>query len=121
MRKPSKTTLRRKLDKICSEIVRKRGKCEICKGKRNLQSCHIFSRTYNNTRWSLDNLLCLCSGCHFWAHKNPILFGEFVRKYLGEEKYQLIKEAHNIITKYTTDDLEIKLKILQDLADKKEG
>jgi len=111
-----KTTLRNKLDRLCSEIVRKRGKCERCSNKYALQCCHIFSRTYNNTRWDLENLLCLCAGCHFWSHKNPILFTEFVRKKLGLEKYELLKEKHNQITKYTIDDLLTKLKVLQDLA-----
>jgi len=64
----------------------------------------------------LENLLCLCSGCHFWGHKNPIGFVEFVRGKLGEEKYELLKEKHNQITKYTIDDLQTKLDVLKDLA-----
>lgn len=117
VRKVSKTTLRNKLDRLCSLIVRGRGKCERC-GERNyeqLQCCHIFSRIYNATRWLLDNLLCLCASCHFWAHKNPILFAEWVKKHLGEEKYETLKEAHNQVTKYTTEDLQIKLRILTEL------
>ncbi len=112
-----KSTIRNKLDKICSEIVRKRGKCEHCNSKKNLQCCHVFSRTYNNTRWGLDNLLCLCASCHFWAHKNPILFGEYVRQYLGSIKYDLLKEKHNLITKYTTGDLQIKYQVLKTLLE----
>jgi hypothetical protein len=121
MKKPTKTTLRRKLDKICSEIVRGRGRCEWCRSKESLQCCHIFSRVYNNTRWDLDNLICLCATHHFYFHRNPVLFGEWVIGFLGLDKYNLLKEKHNQITKYTTEDLILKYKILQDLAEKKEG
>jgi len=107
-----KSTIRNKLDKLCSEIVRKRGKCERCGRKADLQCCHIFSRTYNNTRWDLENLLCLCASCHFWSHKNPILFTEFIKQFLGKEKYELLKEAHNQVTKFTIDDLLFKYNIL---------
>lgn len=115
MRKPSRKTLRNKLDKICSEITRGKGKCQRCGKRQNLQTAHIFGRTYNNTRWDLDNLLCLCPDCHInFAHKCPILFTEWVRKYLGEEKYKLLKEAHNLIYKPTIGDLETKLKVLKE-------
>jgi hypothetical protein len=39
---------------------------------------------------------------------------------LGEEKYENLKEAHNQITKYTTNDLEIKYQVLKDLAGNKQ-
>ena len=112
-----KSTIRNKLDKICSEIVRKRGKCEYCNSKKTLQCCHIFSRTYNNTRWDLANLLCLCAACHFHFHKNPITFADFVKSYLGNTNYDLLKEKHNQITKYTLDDLLTKYKFLQSIQE----
>ena len=119
MRKPSKTTIRNKLDKIVSEIVRSRGKCQRCGSKLNLQCCHIFSRKYNNTRWDLDNLLCLCAKDHFLFHAEPIYFGEWVKENLGEEKYELLKEKHNQITKYTLDDLLTKYNVLKDIQEEK--
>ena len=120
-RKITRKGLRNKLDKLVSEIVRKRGKCERCGKKQNLQCCHIFGRTYLNTRWSLENLLCLCPDCHInFAHKQPILFAEWVKSYLGhyqqgEDKYNLLKESHNIIYKPTIEDLQLKYKILEEL------
>jgi hypothetical protein len=114
--KPTKTSLRRKLDKKISEIVRAKGKCQRCGKKENLQACHIFSRRYLNLRWDLQNILCLCAGCHLWSHANPILFVEFVYELLGEDMYSLLKEARNQITKYTLDDLQIKLKVLEELT-----
>lgn len=123
MRKASRSTLKNKLDKICSEIVRARGNCERkglgCQSGTYLQTAHIFGRTYLNTRWDLDNLLCLCADCHInFAHKCPILFTEFVKKLFGEEKYELLKEKHNLIYKPTISDLEIKYKILQELQER---
>lgn len=116
MRKLSKRTLRNKLDKLCSEIVRARGRCEKCGKRDNLQCAHIFGRTYNNTRWDLDNLLCLCADCHInFAHKQPILFAEWVRKHLGEERYELLKGKHYQITKFTIAELQIKIDMLKEL------
>jgi len=111
--KSTRASLKRRLDKRVSEIVRSRGKCQRCGKRQNLQCCHIFGRTYLNTRWSLDNLLCLCPDCHInFAHKQPILFAEFVKKILGIDKYELLKEAHNQIYKPTIEDLQIKLEVL---------
>jgi len=113
MKKPSRKSLKHKLDKICSEIIRSKGKCQRCGKKENLQTSHIFGRTYLNTRWDLDNLLCLCPDCHInFAHKCPILFTEFVKKILGEDKYELLKESHYLIYKPTIEDLQLKLKLL---------
>ena len=114
MRKTSKKTLKRKLDLLCSKIVRARGKCEFCGRKETLQAAHLFSRRFLNTRWDLSNILCLCAGCHFAAHSCPITFAEKVKRILGEDKYELLKESHNLIYKPTISDLEIKIKILKE-------
>jgi len=114
----TKTALKKKLDKICGEIVRAKGKCERCGSKKNLQTAHIFSRSHLNTRWDLDNLLCLCLKCHlYWAHKNPIEFAEWVQKYLGRVKYEVLQEAHNQTYKPTIEDLQTKLEILEKIAE----
>jgi len=102
MRKSTKKSLTRKLDKVCSEIVRSRGYCVKCQKTKNLQACHIFSRTYRSVRWDIQlNILCLCAGCHFHAHKNPVLFTEFVRNYLGDLNYASLKRIATSIKKWT--------------------
>lgn len=97
-KKISKKTIKNKLDKLISNIVKSQGKCQKCNQKSplvQLQTAHIFSRSNLSVRWDLDNVLCLCAKCHFWAHKNPLEFAEFVKKLLGEEKYNnLISKAH---------------------------
>ena len=37
-------------------------------------------------------------------------------EYLGEEKYELLKESHNIVYKPTIEDLQIKYQVLTDLT-----
>lgn len=115
MRKQTKTGLTRKLDAEVSRITRLQGYCVSCWNKdySKLQCCHIFSRTYRNTRWDLKNLLCMCAGCHFEAHKNPIKFVEKVREYLGEYEYQALKTRHNAIKKWKIYEMEELLESLK--------
>ena len=110
MRQITKSGMTRKLDKICSERTRELGHCQRCFKRDNLQCCHIFSRKNRSTRWYYGNLLCLCAGCHFWAHHNPTLFTEFVMKTLGQEKYDQFRA--NSIVKYTVGDLQILYQLL---------
>ena len=107
MRKQTKTSLTRKLDKLCSEVIRSRGECAWCKKTMGLECCHIFSRRYRSTRWYLGNLVCLCHAHHFYAHSNPILFTEFIKEYLGEKDYEDLKLRARMIIKYTLNDLQI--------------
>lgn len=103
MKKQTKSSLTRKLDIECSRIIRSRGQCAWCwlQDYAKLQCAHIFSRTYRNTRWDLKNMICLCASCHFNGHKNPILFSEFVREYLGDATYLELKQKHNSIKRWT--------------------
>ena len=71
-RKITRAGLIKKLDKMFSEIVRRKGKCERCGKTNNLQCAHIYSRRHKNIRWDFENALCLDSGCHmFWWHLEP--------------------------------------------------
>lgn len=85
-----RSTIKNKLDALCGEIVRARGRCERCGRTETLQCCHIYSRTYLHLRWFIPNLLCWCASCHFWGHKNPVEFTEWVKanraEHLGELK-----------------------------------
>lgn len=106
MRKPTKTSMTRKLDKECSDQVRSRGLCERCGPAiyyefSELQCAHIWSRVYRNTRWNLKNLLSLCASCHFWAHRNPLDFADWVRDHIGIENYNYLKQERNKIMKWT--------------------
>lgn len=117
MKKQTKSSLTTKLDKECSRIVRSRGKCELCWKEEysKLQCCHIFSRTYRNTRWSLQNLLCLCASCHFESHRNPLMFSEFVMEYLGDYKYQELKAQHLAIKRWNIIEMQELLQSLKGL------
>ena len=113
MKKPTKRSLTRKLDKICSDIVRKRGYCAWCKKTEGLECCHIFSRRYRSIRWDFDNLVCLCHSHHFYSHSNPILFTEFIKEYLGENRYEQLKLRAKMIKKWTIEQMAELLKILK--------
>ena len=122
MRKPTRTTLRRKLDKEVSRITRARGRCAKCHKSEYelLQTAHIFSRKNLSVRWDLLNVLCLCAGCHFWAHQNPTLFTEFLRDFLGEYNYAQLKLRATAIKKWSVEDMQELLDTLNHNESKKE-
>lgn len=76
-----------KADKLFSLIVRSRGSCEACGSTRNLQTMHIISRRYSNTRTDLANAYCGCASCHMFFTSHPVAFGEFVFEKMGRLAY----------------------------------
>ena len=103
VRKPT-----RKLDILCSDIVRTRGKCAKCgcDDYKKLETAHIFSRKYRSVRWNLLNMVCLCKSCHFWAHANPLLWGEFLRTYLSKYNLILLKKTAQPVKKWTMGEMQ---------------
>lgn len=51
-------------DRIHSELVRARGRCERCGTADGLQCAHIVRRRYGVIRHRLDNAWALCPACH---------------------------------------------------------
>lgn len=84
------------LDKLASQIVRNKGKCERCGRDSNLGTAHIHPRTKFNVRWDLENLICFCWNCHLnWWHKYPDEAVEWSKAKLGEKKYNDLRiRAH---------------------------
>lgn len=74
-----------------SKIIRSYGQCERCGKKSNLQAAHIESRRFLSIRYDLENGLCLCAGCHMWAHAHPTQFTFWLEEYLGRD---LLEELH---------------------------
>jgi hypothetical protein len=116
MRKPSKKTLRNKLDKAWSRAILKKGKCEVCSGTQFLNAHHIEGRKNLRLRWDLKNGCCLCSGCHMFrknsAHQSP----EFFHFWLEDNRWedlQYIMCVRNEINKLTVEDMQELLKELE--------
>ena len=106
MRKPKRKTIKNKLDKIFSEVIRKKRYCQKCGSDHYIQCAHVFTRKNLSIRWSLDNAYCLCAGCHFWAHDNPLLFAEWVKEMKTLEQYDALKLAANTPRKWSIDELQ---------------
>ncbi|HEY6108675.1 MAG TPA: hypothetical protein VIV56_07210 [Gemmatimonadales bacterium] len=67
------------------------GKCERCPKRTWLQWSHFYSRAIHSTRWDMDNVHAICSGCHFaWAHHRPALFVEWMKVRLGPARYEAL-------------------------------
>ena len=93
----SKTTLKRKCDKLFSELIRSKGKCEFCPNKETLQCCHIVTRTIVKLRFDEDNALCLCGRCHRHGHNKPLEFAEKVKKIKGEDVCKYLMKATRVL------------------------
>ena len=105
--------IKKQLDDLWRDIVKQRAgfvcEYESCNKKTYLNSHHIFRKRNMATRWDLDNGLCLCSGHHtlnnFSAHHSPE-FTDWIKKYLGEEKYNRIRDKSYTIKKWSISELE---------------
>jgi len=107
MRKPTKHSIKAKLDKIVSLKTRALGVCQLCGNSdySHLETSHIFSRKNLATRWDLKNCLCSCDGCHFWSHQNPLLFADKVKTILGDYEYQNLKSKAVSTKKWTLEEM----------------
>ena len=85
-------SLAKKCDKLFSEIIRKRGKCEACGSTENLQCAHIHSRRYRNIRWNISNAICLCRGHHFYYTNHPLEWEQFIYEIRGREVWEDLKK-----------------------------
>jgi hypothetical protein len=83
MKKPSRITLKNKADRLWSEIIRSKGKCEVC-GLERVQSHHIIGRRNLTLRYELRNGVALCPLHHTLgiesAHQDPLWFQDWMMK-----------------------------------------
>jgi len=122
-KKSNRKILRKQLDKIWAEVVKKRANniCEYktCKKTTYLNTHHIFSRSNLSVRWSLGNGVCLCSGHHTLtnesAHKSPIEFIEWLKKERGDQWYNKLRLKANQVKKWTDVELELLLETLKEV------
>jgi 5-methylcytosine-specific restriction endonuclease McrA len=114
--KPKKrtTTDRRKLilelDALASRLCKITwyGRCGMCGGVGN-QSHHFFGKKASGAlRWSNENLVLLCLGCHIFkvhAKGETEPARDAIIKRIGQERFDLLKRESKTINKYSMFDL----------------
>lgn len=118
-RKPSKKTLKNKLDKAWSQLVKLQAgnKCEVCGSTETLNSHHIVGRRNLRLRWEPMNGVSLCAGCHTFRtqsfHQNPVWADVWLRENRGSD-LELIRTTMNEIQKWSIEDMQEKLEELQE-------
>ena len=59
-----------------------------------------------STRWDPDNAAAHCFTCHMRFGENPLEFAAWIRRYLGDVRYEELQARHQKIVKRTKADLE---------------
>lgn len=101
-----------KRDTIFSKLIRLRAgwNCESCRKYfpfgHGLQCSHFFSRRHQSTRYDPDNAAAHCFTCHQRLGENPVEFAVWIRKYLGDVRYEELQIKHRQIVKRTKADAE---------------
>jgi hypothetical protein len=124
MKKLSKATLVKRLEKRCDELwaeaVKKRDhhRCRFCgKGKPEVvvQAHHIIKRGRKSLRWDTGNGIALCSGHHgYWAHLpgNETIYTAWLEGEIGRKQLDFLNSEANriqIVTYAWLQDVEQKL------------
>ena len=67
------------LDALCRTYImlRDRHRCQKCGKRDRLQWAHVHTRGVHSLRWTDENSLCLCSGCHLKGHLHPLEFARW--------------------------------------------
>jgi len=89
-------------DTWTSKVVRLKANytCEHC-GLQDarMECCHIHGRRAKSVRYSLDNLVCMCHGCHRYYTENPTEFTAWLLEYLGIGHMDMLLEKKNQLMK----------------------
>jgi len=99
--------LKKLLDKKWAEIIKIHAgyRCEWCgKKSERLNAHHIFSKRNTSIRWIPQNGVCLCVGCHFRAHQEPVEFVNFIEKKLGKNLLEYLRAEANSLKKFKKED-----------------
>ena len=114
-KKSHRAYLIKALDDFVSRQVRERDghRCRKC-GRHRVFAHHIFGKkAHPSTRWTLENLLSVCFGCHRDAHASPEDFRRWVIGWLGEAQYEALYIKAQFRTSFKTCDLEMLLKVMR--------
>lgn len=109
-KRPTKTKLFKKLDKIISAKIKERDNytCQRCEKEVqgvNCQWCHIITRSNKRLRWDLNNSLVMCYYCHRLWHSSPIESTEwFAGKF--KDRYDYLMESKNELHTYSVSELQ---------------
>lgn len=93
---------KKKAIELAKYIVRKKvNQCEWCgKVGVKLDGAHIVPVRFSSTAADIDNILCLCSGCHTLSrnscHENPVLFTRWLDVYAPGRFTRLWEKAQII-------------------------
>lgn len=118
MKKPSAASLKKKIDAVFSEWVRRKGadangnnRCVCCGAThhwKELQAGHYFRRQYINTRWDERNVWPCCFACNVWRRGNYAMYAQFMYKTLGQPVVDELEALHRTQVKlYYSDYLEL--------------
>jgi hypothetical protein len=71
---------------------------------RDVHCSHFISRANLATRWFPDNAVCLSAGAHKRLGENPDEHTAFMRRHLGDERYELLQIRKRQIVRYRASD-----------------
>lgn len=119
---------RDKRDIVFSKFIRTRARwcCDYClrdfsHNKGGLHCSHVFGRRHKGTRWDPQNAFAHCIKCHKYLEENPLIFAEWVKGKIGQEKYDRLLLKHHKPTHFTKFDLEMIYKDLKEMLKKEES
>lgn len=102
MKKLSRKSIIKKLDKAVSDYIIKRDKkCVICSSAKQLTNGHLFSRRHNSLRWDIrrsGNCHAQCWGCNYKHTYNTYPYNRWFIKKFGENRFNELYEEWNKIT-----------------------
>lgn len=110
MKKPKKTTLKKKLEKLVAQYVKQRDgnicqKCLKYVEGANCHASHVIPKSMGNQfRFDPLNLKVLCFKCHIgWWHKEPVRAGEWFKEKFPD-RYEYLYGQPRKTAKFSVED-----------------
>lgn len=122
-KKPSKRkSLVKKLDVLFSLYIRARdGYCVTCGSVEAPTNGHLFTSMAYSTRWDEENCWQQCWGCNYKHEFDPYPFTEFVRRKLGQKKYDALHLRYSTPRKYKDFELQELVEHYKNVLDKRQA
>lgn len=112
--------LKRKLDKIFSEYIRRRdgGQCFTCPTRRSpkeMQNGHYISRSYNSLRYDEINCNTQCPACNVFKHGNIPSYAVALREKHGPDILEDLWKRAREVKQFSRPELE---KLIEEYQEK---